>query len=80
MGSISVPRWRRCWQHAPANAAIGIQTTEPTLRGLLTGRIEWARAVEDGTVTLTRGTEEDALAFWELFDLPVTEMPALTLR
>ena len=66
--------------NAPANATIAIRTTESTLRGLLTGRIEWARAVADGTATLTRSTEEDAAAFWELFDHPAVEMPALALR
>ena len=65
---------------SPADAAIVIQTTEPTLRGVLMGRVEWARAVADGTATLTRGTEEAAVSFWGLFDPPGTEIPALALR
>ncbi|HYI14285.1 MAG TPA: alkyl sulfatase dimerization domain-containing protein [Thermomicrobiales bacterium] len=65
---------------APADATIAIQTTEPTLRGLLTGRLPWPRAVEDGSATLNRGTAEEAAQFWSLFDHPLAELPALALR
>jgi alkyl sulfatase BDS1-like metallo-beta-lactamase superfamily hydrolase len=65
---------------APFDATIDILATEPTLRGLLTGRIAWPRTVEDGAATLNRGTAEDAARFWSLFDLPVGELPALSLR
>jgi hypothetical protein len=64
----------------PADATIEIQTTEPTLRGLLTGRLVWQRAVEDGAATLHRGTVDDAARFWSLFDPPMTELPELALR
>jgi alkyl sulfatase BDS1-like metallo-beta-lactamase superfamily hydrolase len=65
---------------APAEAAIEFHTTEPTLRGLLTGRLSWPRAVEDGAATLTRGTAEEAARFWSLFDPPIGDLPALVLR
>ena len=65
---------------APPEATIDIQTTEPILRSLLTGRTPWARSVEDGTVTLHRGTADEAARFWSLFDPPVGELPALVLR
>ena len=65
---------------APPDATIAIQTTEPALRGLLTGRTTWPRATEDGAATLTRGTAEGAAQFWSLFDPPVAELPALALR
>ena len=65
---------------APVAATIDIQTTEPILRGLLTGRITWPRSVEDGMASLTRGTTEFAAQFWSLFDPPVGELPALALR
>jgi alkyl sulfatase BDS1-like metallo-beta-lactamase superfamily hydrolase len=65
---------------APADATIAMYATEPTLRGLLTGRLSWARAAQDGAVTLTRGTGEDAERFWGLFDSPMGELPALALR
>jgi len=65
---------------APADAALEIQTTEPTLRGLLTGRLPWAQAVADGAVTVTKGTPEDATHLWSLFDPPMRELPALALR
>ncbi len=65
---------------APPDATIEIHTTEPTLRGLLTGRISWPRTVEDGAATLSRGTAEEAAKFWSLFDPPVGEPPALALR
>lgn len=64
----------------PADATIEIQTTEPTLRGLLTGRISWANATEDGSATLTAGTAEAAKRFWSLFDPPLGEIPAIALR
>ena len=65
---------------APADATIEMQTTEPTLRGLLTGRISWPRTAAEGAATLNRGTAEDAAQFWSLFDPPVGELPALALR
>jgi alkyl sulfatase BDS1-like metallo-beta-lactamase superfamily hydrolase len=65
---------------APAGASIVIQTTEPTLRGLLAGRTAWPTAIDDGAATLSAGTAEDAARFWGLFDPPVGELPALALR
>jgi alkyl sulfatase BDS1-like metallo-beta-lactamase superfamily hydrolase len=65
---------------APPDAAIDIQTTEPTLRGLLAGRIAWSGAIEDGAASLNRGTAEDAARFWSLFDSPAGDLPALALR
>jgi hypothetical protein len=65
---------------APADATIKIHTTEPTLRGLLSGRISWQRAVEDGAATLNRGAAREAAQFWSLFDPPVGELPAIALR
>lgn len=65
---------------APPDATIAIQTTEPTLRGLLTGRVTWPRSVEDGAATLTKGAAEDAARFWSLFDAPLGELPAVALR
>lgn len=65
---------------APPDATIEIQTTEPTLRGLLTGRLSWARTAEEGAATPNRGTAEDAAHFWSLFDPLVGELPALALR
>jgi alkyl sulfatase BDS1-like metallo-beta-lactamase superfamily hydrolase len=64
----------------PADATIEMQTTEPMLRGLLTGRLSWPRTAEEGAATLNRGTAEDAAQFWSLFDPPVGELPALALR
>jgi hypothetical protein len=68
------------FSRAPADATIEIQTTEPTLRGLLTGRLAWPSTVEDGAVTLARGTVGEAALFWSLFDSPMGELPALALR
>jgi hypothetical protein len=65
---------------APPGATLVIATTEPTLRGLLTGRLAWPRAVEDGAATLAAGTAEDAARFWGLFDPPAADLPALALR
>lgn len=65
---------------APPDATLDLQSTEPTLRGLLTGRISWARATEEGAVTLNSGTAEEAARFWSLFDPPVGELPAIALR
>lgn len=65
---------------APPDATLAIHTTEPTLRGLLTGRLAWPRAVEEGAATLTRGATEDVARFWSLFDPPVGDLPALALR
>jgi alkyl sulfatase BDS1-like metallo-beta-lactamase superfamily hydrolase len=64
----------------PPDATIDIQTTEPTLRDLLAGRISWPRAVENHAVALNVGSDEDAARFWSLFDAPVAELPALALR
>jgi alkyl sulfatase BDS1-like metallo-beta-lactamase superfamily hydrolase len=65
---------------APPDAALDIRTTEPTLRGLLTGRITWQRAVEDNAAAVNAGTAEEAANFWSLFDPPVGEVPAIALR
>ncbi len=65
---------------APPDATLAIHTTEPTLRGLLTGRLAWPRPAEEGAATLARGTAEDAAQFWSLFDPPVGDLPALALR
>lgn len=65
---------------APPNATVDIQTTEPTLRDLLTGRISWQSAVEDGTAALNKGTAEEAARFWSLFDPPTGEIPRIALR
>jgi alkyl sulfatase BDS1-like metallo-beta-lactamase superfamily hydrolase len=65
---------------APADASIEIQTTEATLRGLLTGRLTWAQATEDGVAILATGTADEAKRFWSLFDPPMGEPPALALR
>lgn len=65
---------------APADAAIDIRTAEPTLRGLLAGRLRWSSAVEDGAATLRKGTADDATQFWDLFDPPLGDLPALVLR
>lgn len=62
------------------NATIDIQTTEPTLRGLLSGRISWPRTVEDSAAMLYKGTAEEAAQFWSVFDPPMGELPALALR
>lgn len=64
----------------PNDVTIDIQTTEPTLRGLLTGQISWPSAAEDRAATLNRGTAEDAAQFWNLFDPPGGELPAIALR
>jgi alkyl sulfatase BDS1-like metallo-beta-lactamase superfamily hydrolase len=65
---------------APADSQVAIQTTDPTLRGLLAGQIAWLHAVENGSATLSQGTAEDATHFWSLFDPPARELPALALR
>ena len=65
---------------APTDAVIEIQTTEPMLRGLVTGRIDWSRAMKDGTATLNAGTPETLAHFWSLFDPPAAGLPALALR
>ena len=39
---------------APPDATIEMQATEPTFRGLLTGRLSWARTAADGVAILTR--------------------------
>jgi alkyl sulfatase BDS1-like metallo-beta-lactamase superfamily hydrolase len=65
---------------APPSSTIEIATTEPTLRGLLTGRIKWQQATEAGIATLNRGTAAEAAQLWSLFDPPVGELPAIALR
>jgi hypothetical protein len=65
---------------APPDAALVIQATEPTLRALLTGRLAWARAADEGMATLHQGTGEEAAQFWGLFDPPTGDLPALALR
>lgn len=64
----------------PPGATIAVHATEPTWRGLLTGRLSWARAREAGAATLAEGTAEDAARFWALFDPPMGELPAIALR
>ncbi|MBI5876264.1 MAG: MBL fold metallo-hydrolase [Chloroflexi bacterium] len=65
---------------ASADATIEVQTSEAALRRLLTGRSTWARTLEDGAATLSRGTTDEAATFWSLFDAPASELPALALR
>lgn len=65
---------------SPADATTEMHATEPTLRSLLTGRLSWTRAAEEGAGTLTAGTGEDAARFWGLFDPPMGELPAIALR
>jgi linear primary-alkylsulfatase len=65
---------------APPDATLDMHITEPTLCGLLTGRLSWARTAEQYAATLNGGTAEDAARFWSLFDPPVGELPALALR
>jgi alkyl sulfatase BDS1-like metallo-beta-lactamase superfamily hydrolase len=65
---------------APLDATVAIDTTEPTLRGLLNGRTIWPQPGEEGTATVSIGTAEQAAQFWSLFDAPVGELPALALR
>jgi alkyl sulfatase BDS1-like metallo-beta-lactamase superfamily hydrolase len=65
---------------APPDTTLAIQTTEPALRGLLTGRTAWSDAQANGTTTINRGTTEKAEQFWSLFDPPLTELPAVALR
>lgn len=65
---------------APPAPTLAIQTTEPTLRALLTGRLPWPRALADNTATLTTGTPAAAAHFWTLFDPPPTDLPPLALR
>ncbi|HEU5425200.1 MAG TPA: alkyl sulfatase dimerization domain-containing protein [Nitrolancea sp.] len=65
---------------AAPHSTIVVETTEPTLRGLLTGRLPWPRAVEEGAATLEAGTPEEATRFWSLFDSPLGQLPNLALR
>jgi alkyl sulfatase BDS1-like metallo-beta-lactamase superfamily hydrolase len=65
---------------APPDATLEIHTTEPALRGLLSGRTTWPRPTEEGFIMVHRGTAEEAARFWSLFDLPVGGLPALALR
>jgi alkyl sulfatase BDS1-like metallo-beta-lactamase superfamily hydrolase len=67
-------------QKAPEDAALAVQTTETTLRGLLSGRSPWTSAVDDGSATLTIGSADEAKRFWGLFDTLPGELPALALR
>ena len=64
----------------PSDAMIDIHTTEPTLRGLLTGRITWRQAIGDSAATLNTGTAEDVEHFWSLFDPLIGDLPAIALR
>lgn len=64
----------------PPTPTLAIQTTESTLRALLTGRLPWPRAIADTTATLTTGTPTAAAHFWTLFDPPPTDLPPLALR
>lgn len=63
-----------------AEVDVAVETTEPVLRGLLAGRLLWARAVEDGSATFSNGSAADAERFWSLFDPPMTDLPAIALR
>ncbi len=65
---------------APASAAATITTTEPVLRGLLTGRVSWPRAVADRAALLEPGVAEVAARFWSVFDPPNGDLPALACR
>jgi alkyl sulfatase BDS1-like metallo-beta-lactamase superfamily hydrolase len=65
---------------APPDATIEVHTTEPTLRGLLSGRLTWMRAVDDGAAMVTSSSAEDAARFWSLFDPPLAQIPAIALR
>ncbi len=65
---------------APPDATVEIHTTEPTLRGLLSGRTRWPHPSEEGTATISGGTAEEAARLWSLFDPPVGGLPALALR
>jgi alkyl sulfatase BDS1-like metallo-beta-lactamase superfamily hydrolase len=65
---------------APTNPTVVIETSEATLRGLLTGRIPWSRAIDDKAAAVTRGNAAEAERFWSLFDPPLTELPAIALR
>lgn len=64
----------------PAEAHIVIQTTEETLRGLLTGRQNWTQARNSGAATMKTGSIEDIETFWAMFDQPSGELPAIVLR
>lgn len=65
---------------APADADLSIQANEATLRALISGRLPWQQALDDGAATLAQGRPEDAARFWDLFDPPAAELPALALR
>jgi alkyl sulfatase BDS1-like metallo-beta-lactamase superfamily hydrolase len=65
---------------AQPDATLAIQTTEPTLRGLLSDRITWPEAVVNGTAAINQGDATTAEHFWSLFDPPLNELPALALR
>lgn len=64
----------------PPDARLEIYTTDPTLRGLLHGRITWPHAIEEGAATINAGTAAEAALFWSLFDPPAAGLPALALR
>ncbi len=64
----------------PADATIEIQTTEPTFRGLLTGRLSWAQTTaEDATIARQRNRRGRS-AVLEPIRSPRGELPALALR
>ncbi len=64
----------------PADADLVIQTTEGTLRALLTGRQVWSQARDIGAATVTAGAAEEVEKFWSIFDPPSGEIPAIVLR
>jgi hypothetical protein len=61
-------------------ATIKIRTSEPVLRGLLTGRTGWPQAQEDRIAFVNRGAAEEVARFWSLFDPAAGDLPALALR
>lgn len=65
---------------APPDPTIAIHAGEPTLRALLSGRVPWPQAVEQGDATLAAGPVDEAERFWSLFDPPLGTLPAVALR
>jgi alkyl sulfatase BDS1-like metallo-beta-lactamase superfamily hydrolase len=64
----------------PRNADIEIHAADATLRGLLGGRLPWAQAKDEGSATLKTGSDEQVTRFWEMFDPPMGDLPAIALR
>ncbi len=64
----------------PKEATLEIHSSELLLRRLLMGRISWQQVIENGEVTLNRGTSEEMARFWSLFDPVTGEIPSLALR